>query len=72
MRSALIQQYENTEAPAQKRIAAYLMLMRNPEVTNKVLRTLKSEQNEQVKSFVSSHITNILESEDPNLNTYVH
>ncbi|XP_056122383.1 apolipoprotein B-100 [Rhinichthys klamathensis goyatoka] len=69
VRSALIQQYENTEAPGQKRIAAYLMLMRNPEVANKVLRTLKSEQNEQVKSFVSSHITNILESEDLNLST---
>uniref|UniRef100_A0A671QY56 Vitellogenin domain-containing protein n=1 Tax=Sinocyclocheilus anshuiensis TaxID=1608454 RepID=A0A671QY56_9TELE len=62
--------YENSEAPAQKRIAAYLMLMRNPEEANKVLRTLKSEQNEQVKSFVSSHIANILESEVPTLSTY--
>lgn len=68
----MIQQYENSEAPAQKRIAAYLMLMRNPEEANKVLKTLKSEQNEQVKSFVSSHIANILESEDPTLSTYVH
>nr|XP_694827.7 apolipoprotein B-100 [Danio rerio] len=67
VRSALIQQYQNVEAPAQKRIAAYLMLMRNPEVAENVLRTLKSEQNEQVKSFVSSHIANILESENPNL-----
>ncbi|XP_067311333.1 apolipoprotein B-100 isoform X2 [Pseudorasbora parva] len=67
--SALIKQYENMEAPAQKRIAAYLMLMRNPEVANRVVRTLKSEQNEQVKSFVSSHIANILELEDPNSST---
>ncbi|KAL1258348.1 hypothetical protein QQF64_011592, partial [Cirrhinus molitorella] len=69
VKTALIQQYENSEAPAQKRIAAYLMLMRNPEEANKVLRTLKNEQNEQVKSFVSSHIANILESEDPTLST---
>ncbi|XP_050990114.1 apolipoprotein B-100 [Labeo rohita] len=69
VKNALIQQYENSEAPAQKRISAYLMLMRNPEEANKVLRTLKTEQNEQVKSFVSSHIANILESEDPTLST---
>ncbi|XP_052000861.1 apolipoprotein B-100 [Xyrauchen texanus] len=67
VKSALIQQYTNPEAPIQKRIAAYLMLMRNPDVADIVLRTLKTEQNEQVKSFVSSHITNILETEDPNL-----
>ncbi|XP_065144413.2 apolipoprotein B-100 [Paramisgurnus dabryanus] len=69
VRRVLIQQYENQGAPVQKRIAAYLMLMRNPDVANRVLRTLKTEPNEQVKSFVSSHITNILESEDPNLST---
>uniref|UniRef100_A0A8C1G4P6 Apolipoprotein B-100-like n=1 Tax=Cyprinus carpio TaxID=7962 RepID=A0A8C1G4P6_CYPCA len=69
VKTALVQQYENSEAPAQKRIAAYLMLMRDPEEANKVLRTLKSEKNEQVKSFVTSHIANILESEDPTLST---
>ncbi|XP_057200382.1 apolipoprotein B-100 [Triplophysa rosa] len=69
VRRVLIQQYENQQAPVQKRIAAYLVLMRNPEVANRVLRTLKTEPNEQVKSFVSSHITNILESESPNLST---
>lgn len=69
--SALLQQYQNTEAPAQKRIAAYLMLMRNPDVVKDVLKTLKDETDLQVKSFVVSHITNLLNTDDPNLHTYV-
>ncbi|KAI4872235.1 hypothetical protein NFI96_010377 [Prochilodus magdalenae] len=65
--NSLLEQYMNTEAPTQKRIAAYLMLMRNPEVAEEVLKTLRDEQDLQVKSFVVSHITNLLDSADPNL-----
>ncbi|TRY59658.1 hypothetical protein DNTS_027400 [Danionella cerebrum] len=61
VKRTMIHQYENAEAPSQKRIAAYLMLMRDPEDVNTVLRTLKSEKNEQVKSFVSAK-QNILEA----------
>lgn len=71
MTSILFQQYKVTEAPAQKRIAAYLMLMRNPDAVENVLQTLKDEKDLQVKSFVVSHITNLLDTEDPNLQTYV-
>ncbi|KAK2843259.1 hypothetical protein Q7C36_011474 [Tachysurus vachellii] len=67
--STLLQQYQDTEAPSQKRIAAYLMLMRNTDVVEKVLKTLKDEKDLQVKSFVVSHITNLLDTEDPNLQT---
>ncbi|XP_036449677.1 apolipoprotein B-100 [Colossoma macropomum] len=67
--SALMEQYKDAAAPAQKRIAAYLMLMRNPEVVEEVLKTLKDEQDLQVKSFVISHLTNLLDSADPNLQT---
>ncbi|KAL6477969.1 hypothetical protein MHYP_G00138040 [Metynnis hypsauchen] len=67
--TALMEQYKDTAAPAQKRIAAYLMLMRNPEVVEEVLKTLKDEQDLQVKSFVISHLTNLLDSADPNLQT---
>ncbi|KAI5616809.1 apolipoprotein B-100, partial [Silurus asotus] len=67
--SALLQQYQDTEAPTQKRIAAYLILMKNPDVVQKVLKTLKNEKDLQVKSFVVSHITNLLDTEDPNLQT---
>lgn len=71
MISTLLQQYQDTEAPAQKRIAAYLILMRNPDVVEEVLKTVKDEKDLQVKSFVVSHITNLLDTEDPNLQMYV-
>lgn len=50
----------------QKRLAAYLMLMKNPvdsdfDVVSKIL---KQEQNEQIKSFISSHVYNIITSTD--------
>uniref|UniRef100_A0A4W4GAX0 Vitellogenin domain-containing protein n=1 Tax=Electrophorus electricus TaxID=8005 RepID=A0A4W4GAX0_ELEEL len=64
---ALLQQFQDTEAPAQKRISAYLMLMRSHKVAEEVLKTLKNEQDLQVKSFVMSHIANLLDTEDPNL-----
>ncbi|KAL4624223.1 apolipoprotein B-100 [Arapaima gigas] len=63
---ALLQTYQDVNSPVQKRIGSYLMLMKNPEVADltQVMDTLVAESNEQVKSFVASHITNILTSED--------
>lgn len=50
----------------QKRLAAYLILMRNPQDSDieMVKKLLKSEQNAQIKSFVTSHIFNIISSTD--------
>lgn len=51
-------------APVQKRIAAYLILMKNPQPDElaRLAAALPSEGNLQVKSFVISHLTNILSS----------
>lgn len=40
--------------------------MKNPSPSDlaKILRVLTKEKNEQVKSFVASHIANILDSEE--------
>ena len=42
------------------------MLMRSPSQSdiNQIVQFLPREQNEQVKNFVASHITNILNSEE--------
>lgn len=50
----------------QKRLAAYLILMRNPQDSDidMVKKLLKQEQNTQIKSFVTSHIYNIISSTD--------
>lgn len=48
----------------QERIAAYLILMKDPQPSEltQLSKVLSSEEDHQVKSFVISHITNILSS----------
>ncbi|XP_041832055.1 apolipoprotein B-100-like [Melanotaenia boesemani] len=50
----------------QKRLAAYLILMRNPQDSDieMVKKLLTQEQSMQIKAFVSSHIYNIISSTD--------
>lgn len=54
------------KGPVQKRLAAYLILMKDPVDSDfdMVSKMLKQEQNEQIKSFVSSHVYNIITSTD--------
>lgn len=63
----LIQVLLDRTAPVQKRIAAYLILMKDPEAAElaQLAAALASEKNLQVKSFVTSHLTNILSSTAP-------
>uniref|UniRef100_A0A3Q3G180 Vitellogenin domain-containing protein n=1 Tax=Labrus bergylta TaxID=56723 RepID=A0A3Q3G180_9LABR len=50
-----------------KRLAAYLTVMRNPQDSDieMVKKLVTQEQNVQIKSFVTSHIYNIITSTDP-------
>ncbi|XP_041814966.1 apolipoprotein Bb, tandem duplicate 1 [Chelmon rostratus] len=66
-REVLMQVLLDTASPMQKRIAAYLVLMKDPQPTelNQLTDALPKEQDIQVKSFVISHITNILSSTEP-------
>ncbi|XP_015802906.3 apolipoprotein Bb, tandem duplicate 1 [Nothobranchius furzeri] len=52
--------------PVQERIAAYLILMKDPELSEltQLNKVLSSEEG-QVKSFIISHISNIMSSTDP-------
>ncbi|XP_012691026.2 apolipoprotein B-100-like [Clupea harengus] len=51
----------------QKRLAAYLIIMRNPEASDfeMLKKILTQDQNVQVKAFVASHVNNIINSKDP-------
>ncbi|XP_051951271.1 apolipoprotein B-100-like [Xyrauchen texanus] len=53
----------------QKRLAAYLILMRKPEESDLevVKKILTQDQNVQVKSFVASHVYNIIHSKNPEI-----
>ncbi|NWR73268.1 APOB protein, partial [Centropus unirufus] len=63
---ALLKAFQEGDAPTEKRLASYLILMKNPSPSDltKILRVLTKEKNEQVKSFIASHIANILDSEE--------
>ncbi|MEJ1287271.1 apolipoprotein B [Cricetulus griseus] len=52
--------------PVEKRLAAYLLLMKSPASSDisKIIQLLQWEQSEQVKNFMASHIANILNSEE--------
>uniref|UniRef100_A0A8C2TKT5 Apolipoprotein B n=1 Tax=Coturnix japonica TaxID=93934 RepID=A0A8C2TKT5_COTJA len=65
-RSALLKEFQEGDAPTDKRLATYLLLMKNPSPADltKIIRILTREKNEQVKSFVASHIANILDSDE--------
>lgn len=67
VRSVLLQTVLDGESPIQKRVAAYLVLMKNPEPSDlaQVLSALPNEQDPQAKSFVASHIANIMSSTNP-------
>nr|XP_015212508.1 PREDICTED: apolipoprotein B-100 [Lepisosteus oculatus] len=69
VRSILLQTLQDMSGSVQKRVAAYLMLMRNPSPSdlNKLTRILVKEKNEQVRNFIASHITNILDSKEPSV-----
>ncbi|XP_037837860.1 uncharacterized protein LOC108248532 [Kryptolebias marmoratus] len=72
-RSVLLQLYSSSQEDTEVRIAAYqqLMLCPDQEVFEVVKTTLRSETSSQVGSFVWSHLTNVLRSEDPMKQTLV-
>ncbi|KAI1897325.1 hypothetical protein AGOR_G00082150 [Albula goreensis] len=74
VRTNLQKVFQYSKGAVQKRLAAYLILMKNPETSDLELvkKTLTQEQNEQVKQFVASHIYNILNSMDADIEGLRH
>lgn len=60
-------------SPMQKRVAAYLMLMKEPRPTelSPLLSDLFREPSPQFRSFVESHLINIVSSTEPETEEYV-
>lgn len=73
IRSALAAVYQEAGGPVEKRLAAYMVLMRNPErgLLGGILSALRDESDEQLKSFVWSHLNNIRQSTQPQLEQWV-
>ncbi|XP_070700951.1 uncharacterized protein [Pempheris klunzingeri] len=66
-RSVLLQLYRSSQEDPEVRIAAYQQLIRCPDqdVFAVVKTTLRNETSSQVGSYVWSHLTSVLRSEDP-------
>ncbi|XP_047244216.1 apolipoprotein Bb, tandem duplicate 1 [Girardinichthys multiradiatus] len=67
IRDVFMQVLLNNSNPVQERIAAYLIIMKDPKPSEltQLTNALSSETDQQFKSFVISHITNILSSTEP-------
>ena len=67
MTDQILEIYGEYNLDVEIRIAAYLALMKCPsqEVFKRVAEILKNEVNNQVGSFVWSHMTNAMESTEP-------
>ncbi|XP_032441947.1 apolipoprotein Bb, tandem duplicate 1 [Xiphophorus hellerii] len=66
-RDVFMQVLLDNSNPVQERIAAYLIIMKDPQPSEltQLIDALSSEANQQFRSFVISHITNILSSTEP-------
>ncbi|XP_061742378.1 apolipoprotein Bb, tandem duplicate 1 isoform X2 [Nerophis ophidion] len=66
-RTVLTEVLLDNTSPVQKRTAAYLILMKNPlpSELEQLASVLPTEENTQFKSFVVSHITNVLSASEP-------
>ncbi|XP_078255446.1 apolipoprotein B-100 [Rhinoraja longicauda] len=67
IRTDLFEVYTDESSPVLKRLGAYLIIMKKPTSRHlrKIIKNLQKLENEQVKSFVSTHLRNILTSKDP-------
>ncbi|XP_078069183.1 apolipoprotein B-100 [Mustelus asterias] len=69
LRNLLLEVLKDLKGSVQKRIGAYLLVMKDPSSNHlkKIIRHLPKIENVQVQSFVSTHLANIHKSEDPNV-----
>ncbi|XP_047467540.1 apolipoprotein B-100 [Mugil cephalus] len=69
VKTVLMEVYQDTQSPVEKRLAAYLILMKNPDRTliGDIVNILENEGDKQLKSFVVSYLNNIRNSDEPQM-----
>lgn len=65
MRTVLLEVFQDAKSPVEKRIAAYLILMKDSEQppVRDILKSLQNTRDKQLKSFVVSHLMNMHKSD---------
>ncbi|XP_042356872.1 apolipoprotein B-100 isoform X2 [Plectropomus leopardus] len=69
VKNTLFEVYQDALNPVEKRVAAYLILMKNPDqaLLRDILNNLENLRDEQLKRFVVSHLKNIYDSSEPQM-----
>ncbi|XP_062253526.1 apolipoprotein B-100 isoform X1 [Platichthys flesus] len=69
VRSIVMEVYRDTQNSVEKRIAAYLILMKSPDeaLIKDIVNDLENVNDEQLKSFLVSHLNNIRNSDEPQM-----
>lgn len=65
MRTVLLEVFQDAESPVEKRIAAYLILMKDSEQSSVrgIVKSLQKTRDQQLRSFVVSHLMNAHKSD---------
>lgn len=73
VRNVLMGVYQDARSPVEKRVAAYLILMKNTDqaLLRDIVNNLEDVSDEQLKSFVVSHLNNIRNSDKPQMLQWV-
>ncbi|XP_040925269.1 apolipoprotein B-100 isoform X2 [Betta splendens] len=69
IKQVLMEQYLDKEGPTEKRVASYLVLMKSPDqdVVRDIVNNLETVRDEQLQNFVVSHLNNIYNSNEPQM-----
>ncbi|XP_054469273.1 apolipoprotein B-100 isoform X2 [Anoplopoma fimbria] len=69
VRNSFMEVFQDAQSPVEKHVAAYLIMMKNPDqaLVRDILNNLENVKDEQLKSFVVSHLKNIRNSGEPQM-----
>ncbi|XP_037341646.2 apolipoprotein B-100 [Pungitius pungitius] len=69
VKNSFMEVFKDAQSPVEKRVAAYLILMKNPDqaLVRDILNNMENVVDEQLKSFVVSHLKNIRNSDEPQM-----
>ncbi|XP_027134523.1 apolipoprotein B-100 isoform X2 [Larimichthys crocea] len=69
IKDTLVEVYQDAQSPVEKRIAAYLVLMKNSDqaLVRDIVNNVENMGDEQLKNFVVSHLNNIRNSNEPQM-----
>lgn len=69
VRDVFVEVYRDDRSPIEKRVAAFLILMKSPDraTIRDIVSSLENTRDEQLRSFVVSYLNNIRNSDEPQI-----